>query len=311
MSLLPVGIHMKHSSVEKNPVELAALLVPEKFAITRAALNNDPVFLRILTELIQALEAGQIRKADHDRIKSYFSYRMDKIWDYHIWPVLGVQLANLSSELKTFFRTVNKPMGLYQIKALYKKAMAAKVDGELVKRLQDMASELLPLAECMDYLKDHLVSGRAPSNKPAQPENPNKKLGTCSCCFRQIAIMGEHMAHHGYQRPGQGYQTASCAGIRFKPLEQSTAGLEWLITVTEQRINELQQQLANVDSIPNLMIMKPRGQLATQITRDMPEWPKALANHKNMLISQASQKQSDLVYFKKALEQWQEYHRQH
>ncbi len=42
---------------------------------------------------------------------------------------------------------------------------------------------------------------------------------TCQCCARKfLANMGT-IAHHGYQRPGGGFQTASCIGAKHKPFE--------------------------------------------------------------------------------------------
>jgi hypothetical protein len=42
---------------------------------------------------------------------------------------------------------------------------------------------------------------------------------TCQCCGRKfLANMGT-IAHHGYQRPGGGWQTASCIGAKHAPFE--------------------------------------------------------------------------------------------
>lgn len=63
---------------------------------------------------------------------------------------------------------------------------------------------------------------------PAAPRevNPNQIRATCSCCFRQIAVAsgGRRMSHHGYTRPGLGWQTASCMGVAYPPFESSAEG---------------------------------------------------------------------------------------
>lgn len=51
---------------------------------------------------------------------------------------------------------------------------------------------------------------------------------TCQICARDIATAGQphgFLAHHGYQRPGYGSQTASCPGARTLPFEVSSKAL--------------------------------------------------------------------------------------
>lgn len=45
------------------------------------------------------------------------------------------------------------------------------------------------------------------------------EITTCQICARAIKSKSGLIAHHGYQRPGQGWQTASCMGARFRPYE--------------------------------------------------------------------------------------------
>jgi hypothetical protein len=44
---------------------------------------------------------------------------------------------------------------------------------------------------------------------------------TCQICERTIKAKTGVIAHHGYQRPGDGWQTASCFGARNLPYEVS------------------------------------------------------------------------------------------
>lgn len=50
---------------------------------------------------------------------------------------------------------------------------------------------------------------------------------TCQICGRHIYASKGIIAHHGYTRPGDGWQTASCYGARHEPFETSrdTLGL--------------------------------------------------------------------------------------
>lgn len=47
------------------------------------------------------------------------------------------------------------------------------------------------------------------------------KTTTCQICGRSILANTGLISHHGYKRPGGGWQTKSCAGARHLPYEQS------------------------------------------------------------------------------------------
>ena len=62
-------------------------------------------------------------------------------------------------------------------------------------------------------------------------------MPTCQICARTIKLKdGPNLAHHGYQRPGSGWQTASCWGARELPYEVSCDVLKrWVIELAKQR----------------------------------------------------------------------------
>ena len=49
----------------------------------------------------------------------------------------------------------------------------------------------------------------------------NQTKTTCQICARDIKANTGLIAHHGYQRPGNGWQTASCDGAKQLPYEVS------------------------------------------------------------------------------------------
>lgn len=65
-------------------------------------------------------------------------------------------------------------------------------------------------------------------------------LRTCQCCARLIRSNQGHIAHHGYQRPGDGYQTASCSGAKEVPFEVGRDTLGRVIVVMRDRLARLQ-----------------------------------------------------------------------
>lgn len=58
---------------------------------------------------------------------------------------------------------------------------------------------------------------------------------TCQCCARPILANTGTIAHHGYERPGSGWQTASCMGAKCAPFEVSRERLGYMI----ERIKEM------------------------------------------------------------------------
>lgn len=49
---------------------------------------------------------------------------------------------------------------------------------------------------------------------------------TCQICERRIQANTGVIAHHGYQRPGHGWQTQSCYGARFPAYEHSNSAMQ-------------------------------------------------------------------------------------
>lgn len=69
-------------------------------------------------------------------------------------------------------------------------------------------------------------------------------LWTCQCCGRAIQARRGVIAHHGYKRPGQGWQTSSCFGARELPFELEHARLDLAIASVESRLAGTRASLA-------------------------------------------------------------------
>lgn len=72
-----------------------------------------------------------------------------------------------------------------------------------------------------------LLPGTVWTGRPTPRSHPGRAAAriqpvtTCQICARPIEAGTGVIAHHGYQRPGGGWQTASCMGARHLPYEQS------------------------------------------------------------------------------------------
>jgi len=77
---------------------------------------------------------------------------------------------------------------------------------------------------------------------------------TCQCCARPILANTGTIAHHGYERPDYGWQTASCMGAKALPFEVSRNRLGQMIEeLSERRVrmitarDAVQAELASID----------------------------------------------------------------
>lgn len=69
---------------------------------------------------------------------------------------------------------------------------------------------------------------------------------TCQCCGKGHLANTGKLAHHGYTRPGWGWQTASCIGAREMPFEVARDRLgQHIVNMTEQKA----RMIANRDGI--------------------------------------------------------------
>lgn len=69
---------------------------------------------------------------------------------------------------------------------------------------------------------------------------------TCQCCFRKYLANTGTIAHHGYQRPGDGYQTASCMGAKYSPLEVDRDRLGTLINALKAQVDLMLEIRTNI-----------------------------------------------------------------
>lgn len=144
-------------------------------------------------------------------------------------------------------------------------------------------NECWPIALAVTYLKDKIISGRVPREAPV-PVNLNRLEKTCACCFKQQAVLGGtslgRIAHHGYERLGDGTQTRSCPGTRFQPLETSSEGLAYMLDGWRHERDQLIDSLSHKEDRPSLHIREGRDSrgrsTVAQITPEDPRWQSEL-----------------------------------
>lgn len=78
----------------------------------------------------------------------------------------------------------------------------------------------------------------------------NKPTTTCQICGRPILANTGLIAHHGYQRPGDGYQTKSCMGAKYLPYEASCNRIQYAIDATNSYMTGVEARLAEWIATP-------------------------------------------------------------
>ncbi len=75
-------------------------------------------------------------------------------------------------------------------------------------------------------------------------------ITNCQICGRYIKSAKGLIAHHGYKRPGQGWQSASCYGARHVPYEVGHDAIDLAIRSTKTQIAGTTEYLAKIRKDP-------------------------------------------------------------
>lgn len=117
--------------------------------------------------------------------------------------------------------------GTHTLPTVLKRAQNAR---SLTEYAAFIGNALLPLHTLLASAKPLVKKrGELPKAQTAKQIADEADQMTCQCCGRGIFAATGVIAHHGYQRPGGGWQTASCTGARELPFEVSRDALGRLI----------------------------------------------------------------------------------
>ncbi len=117
-------------------------------------------------------------------------------------------------------------------KAEYRALPDAEREAIRAKAYQDMQA-------AKEKRKAEIVEEKAAKDKTAR---------TCQICARRIFAETGKIAHHGYERPGGGWQTASCRGARRLPYETDHVALDEEITWVAERLEREEVHLAKLQA---------------------------------------------------------------
>lgn len=85
-------------------------------------------------------------------------------------------------------------------------------------------------------------------------------MSSCQICGRPIKAKTGVIAHHGYKRPGNGWQTSSCMGARHLPYEKSCDLIPEAITNVTGFIDTVGARLAYfLANPPDTLLYQPHS----------------------------------------------------
>lgn len=294
--------------------------LPSRFPLLETHAPRPARLQEALALLRQGVDAGAMRKAEHDEVKQVLGRAVEKVWEVTVSDphFYAGRYAAQGEEANRLHRECNHS-SLHDMISTWRKLRKSSCDDPPVCAMRALADEIYPIAAAMADLKGYLIAGRASPVRdaaqtqadPARPDPADQTRGTCSCCFRSIAVQDTgRMAHHGYQRPGLGLQTSSCAGIRFPPLETSLDGLEWLIEETRATITRSETALAGKQDLDRLTVLERRGRITVPraIEKGDPGFPAALRNWEAEQRMTIAGGKRGLEMFGETLDRWRQWH---
>lgn len=113
---------------------------------------------------------------------------------------------------------------------------------------ETFGTDVEELRKLIKLLGDIAAAPIAP--KPAKAERkPSIEGGelTCQCCARLIKANTGRIAKHGYRRPGDGWQTASCRGAGALPFEASSQALATYVLDLRHEVEQLEERIGKVE----------------------------------------------------------------
>lgn len=197
---------------------------PTDFPIIRAAISQ-----RRAAQLDTALanvkafaEEGVLIKAEWNEIKDTFSRAIAETWD--AFKKANYYSRKTNDETTKLYWALLSPYP-HTLAGYLKKAQAAKnIEPVILRDFPiEFFTEALPLNAMLVALKP-LIGKRPPKKTKVEFEREGKER-TCQICGRGILAEGGTIAHHGYRRPGDGYQSPSCPGALKLPFEIDRAVL--------------------------------------------------------------------------------------
>ena len=126
----------------------------------------------------------------------------------------------------------------------------------------EFISALLPLREMLESAKPLIKKkGELPKVKSAKQIAQEAQSMHCQCCQRAILANMGKIAHHGYERPGHGWQSPSCMGAKRLPFEADRKALGEMIGFLRARLEGAEKHRAAIKAEKSPIVFDYERQL--------------------------------------------------
>lgn len=151
------------------------------------------------------------------------------------------------------FNYMNTPTGLSEKTTKTFVDIARRVHGSKIDHELDLMTEMTKLrlqVKAIPVDKDK----KPPSKTAVKAADRDGTTMTCQVCGGKYLAKKGKIAHHGYKRPGTGWQTASCFGAMALPFEVSRDTLGEWIEILEKRLVRAENELKFAKESPELTL---------------------------------------------------------
>jgi hypothetical protein len=298
--------------------------IPDTFPVILkmiGMLNNPPRHERLFFNAVQTLReildgTRQANKKTLDDCKGIINMTLTDVWEKCIWQDIYLNRYH-DGDLKgtanpNDLEVLHTSSTTYlAIERIYKKHASKEHDSVMWKAIIPFAREAAPFKQAIEEAKTKIVMGRIKTPemiaKKEASINPNQVRGTCTWCNRNIAIItNQTMSHHGYQRPGWGYQTQSCSGMRYQCAEVSDVGYKEKLKFFKTQLIRLESEFDELKTATSFVVPVYRGK-PKRIEKSVMSKYEWETQHK-MAMTNADNSirhiKSDIETVKKQIEAW-------
>lgn len=138
-------------------------------------------------------------------------------------------------------------------------------------------------------------------------ERTRENTGTCGICNKEYKLINGRLVHHGFTRPGHGYQEGDCFGVGYEPYEKSTQAIKDYVVYLNNIINSRKVRLQEIKSgkITQFSNMNRSRKMETVSIGD-PAWEKTLKINIGNLDNEIEMMTADIKVYKKREDVWKE-----
>lgn len=284
---------MKKGKKMKNSYPLISSLLNE---------NRIMRLNRSIDILIHSEKEKQIRNTDYQQVKKDLGYVVEAAFDNGLPKVDCDDIPEYMEEI--YWKSVCSTNDLLNASKKLEK-MKEGFDHPYVIAYKTIVDELKPICEKVKEAKNWVVKGRVVKEKSTSEIIKEQDKRTCPCCFGRFSLHNGKMVHHGFQRPGGGYQTESCFGFGYEPFERSNLGTLKIVEYLENILKEKELILPRMKEDKVILLLNEKTRKFFEVKLGDENFEKE--NNRRILEVERDIKvlKKDITFYNEKLKNWQ------